>query len=51
MYMGKEGRDLMHIMPILIEVMKYVHFSDRYTPEEKELALFGEVLLAMVHKS
>lgn len=60
-YIGKDGRDLAHIMEVVVQVMTYVHFSDRFTPEEyfekkrqpaeKELALFGEVLMAMVHKS
>ena len=60
-YVGKEGNDMAHIMEVVVQVMGYVHFSDRYTPEEyfegkrmpddKERALFGEVLMAMVHKS
>lgn len=60
-YIGKDGRNLAQIMEVVVQVMIYVHFSDRYTPEEyfehkrqpsdKDLALFGKVLMAMVHKS
>ena len=61
MYVGKDRSDLARIMEVVVQVMTFVHFSDRYTPEEnfeqkrqrseKELALFGEVLRAMVHNS
>ena len=61
LYIGKDGRDYVRIMRAAIEVMRYVHFSDRFTPEEyfeskkgpshKELDLYGQVFMAMVHKS
>lgn len=60
LYLGKEGWSLSHIMDAVVQIMGYVHFSDRYTPEEyfenkrmpneKEIALFGKILMAMVHK-
>lgn len=60
-YIGKDGRDFARIMDVVVQVMRYVHFSDRYTPEEyfekkrqpteKELALFGNVFMSMLHKS
>lgn len=61
LYIGKEGREYKRIMNAAIQVMRYVHFSDRYAPREyfegirmpseKEEALFGQVLMAMVHQS
>ena len=60
-YIGKDGRDYVRIMKIAIEIMLYVHFSDRFTPQEyfeckrvpshKELELYWQVFMAMVHKS
>ncbi len=60
-YIGKDGRCLTHIMEVVVPVMTYVHFSDRFSPSEfferkrlpseKERVLFGKVLMAMVHKS
>ena len=59
--LGKEDKDVMRIMKSVVEVMRYVHFSNRYTPQEffegikgpneEELALYGQVFMAMVHKS
>lgn len=61
LYIGKDGRDYVRIMKTVIEIMRYVHFSDRFTPQEyfecknvpshKELDLYGQVFMAMVHKS
>ncbi len=61
LYIGREGRDFSRIMETAIQVMRYVHFSDRYTPKEffegkrvpcnEELTLYGQVWMAMVHKS
>lgn len=61
LYIGKEGRDFNHIIETAVQVMCYVHFSDKYTPQEyferkrfpseKEMALYGQVFMAMVHKS
>ena len=61
LYIGKEGREYKRIMETAIQVMRYVHFSDRYTPEEyfegtrvpaeEDVALFGQVFMAMVHRS
>lgn len=58
---GREERDFAHIMETAIEVMRYVHFSDRYSPQEffegkrvpcdEELQLYGQVFMAMVHRS
>lgn len=58
---GREERDLSYIMETAIEVMLYVHFSDKYSPKEffegkripsdKEQLLYGQVFMAMVHKS
>lgn len=61
LYIGREGRDFGHIMKTAVQVMRYVHFSDRYTPQEyfegtrmpseKDVALYGQVFAAMVHMS
>ncbi len=61
LYIGKDGRYYVRIMKTVIEIMRYVHFSDRFTPQEyfecknvpshKELDLYGQVFMAMVHKS
>ena len=61
LYIGREGRDFGHIMETAVQVMRYVHFSDRYTPQEyfdgsrmpseKDMALYGQVFMAMVHRS
>lgn len=61
LYIGREGRDFVHIMETAVQVMRYVHFSDRYTvqeyfdgsrmPSEKDMALYGQVFMAMVHRS
>ena len=58
---GRKERDLSYIMETAIEVMSYVHFSDKYSPKEffegkripsdKEQLLYGQVFMAMVHKS
>lgn len=60
-YIGKDGRDYVRIMKNAIEIMRYVHFSDRYSPQEffegkripshKELELYWQVFMAIVHKS
>ena len=60
-YIGKDGRDYVRIMKNVIEIMRYVHFSERFTPQEyfeckrvpshKELDLYWQVFMAMVHKS
>ena len=60
-YIGKDSRDYVRIMKIAIEIMRYVHFSERFTPQEyfeckkvpshKELDLYWQVFMAMVHKS
>lgn len=61
LYIGREGLDFSHIMKTAVQVMRYVHFSDRYTPQEyfegkrmpseNEVALYGQVFMAMVHWS
>lgn len=61
LYIGREERDFGHIMKTAVQVMRYVHFSDRYTPQEyfegkrmpseKDMALYEQVFLAMVHRS
>ncbi len=61
LYIGKDGRDYVRIMKNAIEMMRYVHFSERFTPQEyfeckrvpshKELDLYWQVFMAMVHKS
>ena len=48
-------------METAVQVMRYVHFSDHYTPQEyfegkripseKDVALYGQVFMAMVHRS
>ena len=60
-YIGREGQDFNRIMEIAVQVMRYVHFSDRYTPQdffegkqmpsEKDITLYGRVFMAMVHRS
>lgn len=59
--LNKEERDFMHIIEVAVEVMRYVHFSDKCTlqeyfelkhvPNEEDVALYGQVFMAMVHKS
>ena len=59
LYIGKDERDLVRIINTAIEVMRYVHFSDRYTPQEYfeckripsdgDLDLYGQVFRAMMH--
>lgn len=59
--LDKEDKDMMRIMETVVEVMRYVHFSDRYSPQEffegikgpgeEEMALYGKVFMAMVHRS
>ena len=59
--LGKEDKDMMRIMETVVEVMRYVHFSDRYTPQEffegikgpneKKMTLYGQAFMAMVHRS
>ena len=61
LYIGREGREFGHIMETAVHVMRYVHFSDRYTPQEYfegkrmpseiDLALYGQVFMAMGHRS
>ena len=61
LYIGKEERDFGHIMATAAKVMQYVHFSDSYSPTEffegkrvpsrEELKLYGQVFMAMLHKS
>ena len=58
---GREERDFIHIMETAIQVMRYVHFSDRYSPQEffggkrvpsdEEQRLYDQVFIAMMHKS
>lgn len=61
LWLGREERDFSRLMTTVVEVMRYVHFSDRYTPQEyfegikepadEELDLYGQVFMAMVHRS
>ena len=61
LYIGREGRNFGHIMETVVQVMRYVHFSDRYSPQEffegkripshEEQDLYGRVFMAMIHKS
>lgn len=61
LHMDKYERDMVGIMETLIEVMRYVHFSDRFSPKdyfeqrrvpgEQELILYNTVFMAMVHRS
>jgi len=60
-YLNKEEHDFSRIMETAVQVMRYVHFSDHYTPQEffegtrvpgeKELELYGQVFMAMMHRS
>lgn len=60
-YIGKDGRDFNHIIETAVQVMRYVHFSDRYTPQEyfegkripseDDISLYGQVFMSMVHRS
>lgn len=57
--LGREERNFAHLMTIIVEVMRYVHFSDRFTPKEyfegekgpsdEELELYRQVFMAMLH--
>ena len=61
LYIGKDEREMARIMETVAEVMRYVHFSDRYTPQEyfeqkripseEEQRLYGKVFMAMLHRS
>lgn len=60
LYISKEDKDMGYIMETVVQVMRYVHFSDRYTPHEyfemkrvpcEEIALYEEVFMAMMHRS
>ena len=61
LYIGREGRNFGHIIEKAVQVMRYVNFSDRYSPQEyfegksvpsdEDLNLYGQVFMAMVHKS
>lgn len=57
---GRDERNYIHVMETVVKVMRYVHFSNRYTPQEfferkrvpnEEVALYNQVFGAMVHKS
>lgn len=58
--LGKDERSFIHLMKTVIEVMRYVHFSDQFAPKEyfelkrvpteKEVALYNRVFMAMVHR-
>lgn len=57
----KEYRNFMLVMKEVPKMMCYVHFSDRYSPQDyfklkripssEELQLFGEVFMAQMHRS
>ena len=61
LYMGKDERNMAHIMETVVQVMCYVHFSDRFSPQEffekkrlpseEEQKLYGKIFMAMVHTS
>ena len=61
LYIGREMRDIGHIIETAVQLMRYVHFSDRFTPQEyfegkrgpseNEIALYAQVFMAMAHKS
>lgn len=61
LYIGKDGRDMIRIMDTVVQIMKYIHFSDRFTPQEyftmrripdeDEQELFGKIYLSMLHRS
>lgn len=56
----KDYRHLMKVIARLPEIMRYVHFSDRYSPREyfelkkvpmDDIQLFGQVFMAQMHQS
>lgn len=61
LYMGKDERNMSHIIETVVQVMRYVHFSDRFSPQEffekkrlpseEEQKLYGKIFMAMVHTS
>lgn len=61
LYIDKEDKDMVRITETAIHIMQYVHFSDRFTPQEyfegkripreDEVALYKKVFWAMIHKS
>lgn len=61
LYMGKDERNMAHIIETVVQVMRYVHFSDRFSPQEffekkrlpseEEQKLYGKIFMAMVHTS
>lgn len=61
MSISKENHDMVDIMLDMTGIMRYVHFSDKYSPSEffegrrapskKDVALYNAVFLSQVHKS
>lgn len=61
LYIGRKGRDFARIMKTVLQVMCYIHFSDRYSPKEffegirvpkeDDVTLYRQVFMAMVHRS
>lgn len=60
MSLGKEYKHLMYVMSGIPDIMRYVHFSDRYSLKEyfelkkipmDELQLYGQVFMAQMHQS
>lgn len=61
LYKGKDERNMAHIIETVVQVMRYVHFSDRFSPQEffekkrlpseEEQKLYGKIFMAMVHTS
>ncbi len=59
--LSKEDKDMGHVMKTVVEVMRYVHFSDCYKPQEffegikgpneDEMTLYGQIFMAMLHRS
>lgn len=57
----KEYRNFLFVMKEVPNIMRYVHFSDRYSPQEyfelkripssEEVELFGKVFMAQMHRS
>lgn len=61
MFMGKDERNMAHLMETVVQIMSYVHFSDNFSPREyfelrrlpseEEQRLYNTIFMAMLHTS
>ena len=61
MSFDKNNKHLINVMKVVPEIMRYVHFSDRFSPQEyfeqkriptdEEMELYGRAFMAQMHRS